>query len=189
MLLLFKILANFLHASIFRQSIDIGSGNVNSSMSIKLTLRSLDYMLWFPSLMNVDNWLWFLTKQRSRSFELVWANRQLSRSPKARFYFFKSFLIDGIFFALPKVLFFFSLLIENWGMSWICIINSGDSMSPTTFQSSISLTQKNLVLLELIEFFKLFLDLLDFFSEIWRRLQAASSIFCCRCVKSFFGFI
>ena len=132
---------DLLHASVFWLSFNIRSWNIESTMSIKLALWAMNNVFRLPFFVNVNHGLRFLSKQRSCSFERFRRNGHLSRSSKTCLYPIKSLLIYDVLFVLPMVFIFLRVLVKHRCVYWISVINSCDAVSPTSLQSSISLTE------------------------------------------------
>lgn len=81
-------------------------------------------------------------------------------------------------------------MIEDRSVVRSSIINAGNSVSPSSFESSIPLAEENLIILKTIKLVELILDSLYFFSQLlWLFKRSLGTDVRRRCIKYLFGFI
>ena len=94
---------------------------------------------------------------------MIGTDRKLSGSTKASFDLLEPATINDVLLFLPMIFVLLLLLIENWRVVWIGIVNSSNAMTPSCFHGSISLAKQDLILLKIVELAKLLFNFFDFF--------------------------
>lgn len=94
-----------------------------------------------------------------------------------------------VFFTLPMISIFLLFLVEDGGVNRISIVYSGNSMSPSSFESSFSLPKKNMILFKILECVKFVFNVFDVLSRLFWTLQVDRFILLKRSIQTFFCFI
>lgn len=76
----------------------------------------------------------------------------------------ESFVVDDVSFRLSIGLQSFAILVEDGGVLRVGVIDSSDSVSPSSFNGSLSSSHQNMVLLKLLVIIKSSSNVLNFIS-------------------------